>query len=67
MPHQTEALFVERISNPFFPFPPGETLLMNLCVQAESPYGVGVLTHMLLSGSESDQVACALALPLICR
>ncbi|XP_028560881.2 armadillo repeat-containing protein 5 [Podarcis muralis] len=45
----------------------GETLLMNLCVQAESPYGVGVLTHMLLSGSESDQVACALALPLICR
>ncbi|KAH0626360.1 hypothetical protein JD844_001298 [Phrynosoma platyrhinos] len=45
----------------------GETLLMNLCVQAESPFGVGVLTHMLLSGSELDQVACALALPLICR
>ncbi|XP_061444366.1 armadillo repeat-containing protein 5 isoform X2 [Rhineura floridana] len=45
----------------------GETLLLNLCVQAESPFGVGVLTHMLLSGSESDQVACALALPLICR
>ncbi|XP_020662972.3 armadillo repeat-containing protein 5 isoform X1 [Pogona vitticeps] len=45
----------------------GETLLMNLCVQAESPFGVGVLTHMLLSGCESDQVACALALPLICR
>ncbi|XP_042331058.1 armadillo repeat-containing protein 5 isoform X2 [Sceloporus undulatus] len=45
----------------------GETLLMNLCVQAESPFGVGVLTHMLLSGSELDQVACALALPIICR
>ncbi|XP_060112593.1 armadillo repeat-containing protein 5 [Heteronotia binoei] len=45
----------------------GETLLMNLRVQAESPFGVGVLNHLLLSGSESDQVACALALPLICR
>ncbi|XP_054849172.1 armadillo repeat-containing protein 5 [Eublepharis macularius] len=45
----------------------GETLLMNLRVQAESPFGVGVLNHMLLSGPESDQVACALALPLICR
>ncbi|XP_062840089.1 armadillo repeat-containing protein 5 [Anolis carolinensis] len=45
----------------------GETLLMNLCVQADSPFGVGVLTHMLLSGSESDQVACALSLPIICR
>ncbi|XP_048373422.1 armadillo repeat-containing protein 5 [Sphaerodactylus townsendi] len=45
----------------------GETLMMNLRVQAESPFGVGVLNHMLLSGSESDQVACALALPLICR
>ncbi|XP_070584672.1 armadillo repeat-containing protein 5 [Erythrolamprus reginae] len=45
----------------------GEALLMNLCVQAESPFGVGVLTHMLLSGCESDQAASALALPLICR
>ncbi|KAF7238817.1 Armadillo repeat-containing protein 5 [Varanus komodoensis] len=45
----------------------GETLLMNLCVQAESRFGEGVLHHMLLSGSESDQVACALAIPLICR
>ncbi|XP_026539301.1 armadillo repeat-containing protein 5 [Notechis scutatus] len=45
----------------------GEALLMNLCVQAESPFGVGLLTHMLLSGCESDQAAAALALPLICR
>ncbi|XP_062992546.1 armadillo repeat-containing protein 5 [Elgaria multicarinata webbii] len=45
----------------------GESLLMNLCVQAESRFGEGVLHHMLLSGSESDQVACALAAPLICR
>ncbi|XP_026516830.1 armadillo repeat-containing protein 5 [Terrapene carolina triunguis] len=45
----------------------GETLLCNLCVQAESAFGAGVLTHMLLSGAEADQVACAMALPLICR
>uniref|UniRef100_A0A8D0GMY1 Armadillo repeat containing 5 n=1 Tax=Sphenodon punctatus TaxID=8508 RepID=A0A8D0GMY1_SPHPU len=45
----------------------GETLLMNLRVQADTPFGVGVLTHMLLSGPESDQVACAVALPLVCR
>ncbi|XP_032619017.1 armadillo repeat-containing protein 5 isoform X2 [Chelonoidis abingdonii] len=45
----------------------GETLLCNLCVQAESAFGAGVLTHMLLSGTEADQVACAVALPLICR
>ncbi|KAM9146693.1 armadillo repeat-containing protein 5 [Pangshura tecta] len=45
----------------------GETLLCNLCVQAESAFGAGVLTHMLLSGTEADQVACAMALPLICR
>uniref|UniRef100_A0A8C8RJQ2 Armadillo repeat containing 5 n=1 Tax=Pelusios castaneus TaxID=367368 RepID=A0A8C8RJQ2_9SAUR len=45
----------------------GETLLCNLRVQAESPFGVGVLTHMLLSGAEADQVACAVTLPLICR
>uniref|UniRef100_A0A8C3SFP2 Armadillo repeat containing 5 n=1 Tax=Chelydra serpentina TaxID=8475 RepID=A0A8C3SFP2_CHESE len=45
----------------------GEALLCNLCVQAESAFGAGVLTHMLLSGAEADQVACAMALPLICR
>lgn len=50
-----------------FPRSAGEALLMNLCVQAESPFGMGVLTHMLLSGCESDQAASALALPLICR
>uniref|UniRef100_A0A670YVF0 Armadillo repeat containing 5 n=1 Tax=Pseudonaja textilis TaxID=8673 RepID=A0A670YVF0_PSETE len=47
--------------------PVREALLMNLCVQAESPFGVGLLTHMLLSGCESDQASAALALPLICR
>ncbi|KAJ1126224.1 hypothetical protein NDU88_004632 [Pleurodeles waltl] len=45
----------------------GETLIRNLSVQAESPYGVGTLTHLILSGSEVDKAACAMALPLICR
>ncbi|EPQ17569.1 Armadillo repeat-containing protein 5 [Myotis brandtii] len=44
-----------------------EMLLQNLTVQAESPFGVGVLTHLLLSGSPEDRVACALTLPFICR
>ncbi|XP_055993692.1 armadillo repeat-containing protein 5 [Sorex fumeus] len=45
----------------------GEMLLQNLTVQAESPYGTGALTHLLLSGSAEDRVACALTLPFICR
>lgn len=45
----------------------GEMLLRNLTVQAESPFGVGALTHLLLSGSPEDRVACALTLPFICR
>ncbi|XP_011789032.1 PREDICTED: armadillo repeat-containing protein 5 [Colobus angolensis palliatus] len=45
----------------------GERLLQNLTVQAESPFGVGALTHLLLSGSPEDRVACALTLPFICR
>nr|XP_005887056.1 PREDICTED: armadillo repeat-containing protein 5 [Bos mutus] len=44
-----------------------EMLLQNLTVQAESPFGVGALTHLLLSGSPEDRVACALTLPFICR
>ncbi|KAB0390742.1 hypothetical protein E2I00_000192, partial [Balaenoptera physalus] len=44
----------------------GEMLLQNLTVQAESPFGVGALTHLLLSGSPEDRVACALTLPFIC-
>lgn len=49
------------------PIPAGEMLLQNLTVQAESPFGVGALTHLLLSGSPEDRVACALTLPFICR
>ncbi|XP_067883692.1 armadillo repeat-containing protein 5 [Heterodontus francisci] len=45
----------------------GELLLRNLSVQAESPFGAGALTHLLLSGSESEKEACAIALPLLCR
>lgn len=45
----------------------GQSLLMNLGLQAMSPYGVGVLTHMLMSGCESDQVACVIFLPYVCR
>ncbi|XP_078508815.1 armadillo repeat-containing protein 5 [Lissotriton helveticus] len=45
----------------------GETLIRNLSVQAESPFGVGTLTHLILSGSEADKAACTMALPLICR
>uniref|UniRef100_A0A3Q3IWG1 BTB domain-containing protein n=1 Tax=Monopterus albus TaxID=43700 RepID=A0A3Q3IWG1_MONAL len=40
-------------------------LLNNLRVQCESGFGSGVLTHVMLSGSESDKMNCALSLPLI--
>ncbi|KAF4116128.1 hypothetical protein G5714_003617 [Onychostoma macrolepis] len=40
-------------------------LLSNLKVQSESGFGTGVLTHIMLSGSESDKLYCVLSLPLI--
>ncbi|XP_068192945.1 armadillo repeat-containing protein 5 [Antennarius striatus] len=43
----------------------GVSLLNNLRVQCESGFGSGVLTHVMLSGSESDKRNCALSLPLI--
>ncbi|XP_029365227.1 armadillo repeat-containing protein 5 [Echeneis naucrates] len=43
----------------------GVALLNNLRVQCESGFGAGVLAHVMLSGSESDKVNCALSLPLI--
>ncbi|XP_071757014.2 armadillo repeat-containing protein 5 [Centroberyx gerrardi] len=43
----------------------GLTLLSNLRVQCESGFGSGVLAHVMLSGSESDKMNCALSLPLI--
>ncbi|KAF7660560.1 hypothetical protein LDENG_00279810 [Lucifuga dentata] len=43
----------------------GFALLNNLRVQCESGFGSGVLTHVMLSGSDSDKLNCALMLPLI--
>ncbi|CAH2308321.1 armadillo repeat-containing 5 [Pelobates cultripes] len=45
----------------------GNLLLRNLCIQAESPFGVGTVTHLLVSGSEADRKQCALSLPFIYR
>lgn len=45
----------------------GLCLLSNLRVQSESGFGSGVLTHIILSGSESDKLYCVLSLPLINR
>lgn len=45
----------------------GEGLLNNLRVQSETGFGSGVLTHIVLSGSESDKLYCVLSLPLIIR
>ncbi|XP_070958404.1 armadillo repeat-containing protein 5-like isoform X1 [Oncorhynchus clarkii lewisi] len=43
----------------------GLALLSNLRVQCESGFGSGVLSHVILSGSESDKLNCALSLPLV--
>lgn len=43
----------------------GQGLLNNLHVQSETGFGSGVLTHIVLSGSESDKLHCVLSLPLI--
>ncbi|XP_070704698.1 armadillo repeat-containing protein 5 [Pempheris klunzingeri] len=43
----------------------GLALLNNLRVQCESGFGSGVLAHVMLSGSETDKINCALSLPLI--
>ncbi|KAG8540351.1 hypothetical protein GDO81_019452 [Engystomops pustulosus] len=45
----------------------GHALLRNLRIQAESPYGVGIITHMLISGSQNERRQCALCLPFIYR
>lgn len=45
----------------------GVALLNNLRVQCESGFGSGVLAHVMLSGSDSDKLNCALSLPLISR
>ena len=42
-------------------------LLERLSKVAESPYGQGVLAHLLLRGETSEKQASCLALPLLCR
>ena len=42
-------------------------LLERLSKVAESPYGQGVLAHMLLRGEVREKQASCLALPLLCR
>ncbi|XP_068100247.1 armadillo repeat-containing protein 5 [Hyperolius riggenbachi] len=45
----------------------GRIVLRNLRIQAESPFGVGLVTHMLVSGPQTDRQQCALCLPFIYR
>ncbi|XP_040297813.1 armadillo repeat-containing protein 5 isoform X1 [Bufo bufo] len=45
----------------------GHALLRNLRIQAESPFGVGIITHMLVSGTTSERQQCTLCLPFINR
>uniref|UniRef100_A0A3B3DTC8 Armadillo repeat containing 5 n=1 Tax=Oryzias melastigma TaxID=30732 RepID=A0A3B3DTC8_ORYME len=45
----------------------GVGVLNNLRVQCESGFGSGVVSHVMLSGSESDRMNCALSLPFLSR
>lgn len=42
-------------------------LMEHLSKNAESPYGQGVLAHLLLRGSEKEKQASCLCMPLLCR
>lgn len=42
-------------------------LLERLSKIAESPYGQGVLAHMLLRGEQREKQASSLAIPILCR
>ena len=42
-------------------------LLERLSKVAESPYGQGVLAHMVLRGEDKEKQASCLAMPLLCR
>ncbi|XP_064171072.1 uncharacterized protein armc5 [Anguilla rostrata] len=43
----------------------GKALLNNLRLQCESSFGSGVLSHIMLSGSDTDRLYCTLSLPLL--
>lgn len=45
----------------------GDVLMRNLCIQAASSFGVGLVSHMLVSGPQNDRQQCALCLPFIYR
>ena len=42
-------------------------LMDHISKNAESPYGQGVLAHLLLRGSEKEKQASSLSMPLLCR
>ncbi len=42
-------------------------LMEHISKNAESPYGQGVLAHLLLRGSEKEKQASCLSMPLLCR
>lgn len=42
-------------------------LLDHISKNAQSPYGQGVLAHLLLRGSEKEKRASSLSMPLLCR
>lgn len=45
----------------------GAELLSVLCKVAESPYGIGVLSSMLLRGGCREKEACISAIPFLCQ
>lgn len=42
-------------------------LMEHISKNAESPYGQGVLAHLLLRGSDKEKQASCLSIPLLCR
>ena len=44
-----------------------DQLLGSLSILAESPFGRGLLTNVMMRGSKETQLRCAVSLPFICR
>ena len=45
----------------------GVSLLSVLSAQASTPFGEGILAHLLLRGTKKQMEACALSLPYLCK
>ncbi|XP_031551533.1 armadillo repeat-containing protein 5-like [Actinia tenebrosa] len=45
----------------------GDKLMENLSCQSQTPFGKGVLMHLLAKGCGEDWLGCVLMLPLVCR